>query len=124
MLITDKIKKYRKKVTVVFLIGMIALGIYYYYFDLNHLPSGTFIESLNSPNEQYTINSYQHSGGATTDWSVRVEIVNQSNHKRKNIYWKYHEKDVKLSWINNEIVEINGVKLNIHKDTYHWRRDK
>lgn len=84
-----------------------------------HLPKGDYISSLDSPNKCYTLKSYRYSGGATVDWSLRVELVNNKTNKKTNIYYKYHESEANMKWINNEYVIINGVKLNIHKDYYH-----
>lgn len=83
-----------------------------------NLPDGDYIDSLDSPNGEYTLKAYRYSGGATMDWSLRVEVVNNNTNKKINIYWKYHEKDADMKWIDNETVEINEVILNIHKDYY------
>lgn len=51
-----------------------------------NLPTGCYIASLDSPNGEYTLNSYRYSGGATMDWTLRVEVVNNKNGKKTNIY--------------------------------------
>lgn len=83
-----------------------------------HLPKGDYISSLDSPDKQYTLKSYQYSINMTLDWSLCVELVNNKTNKKINIYYKYHEYEADMKWIDHEYVEINGVKLNIHKDYY------
>ncbi len=53
------------------------------------------------------------------DLSIRVEVVNIKTGKKKNIYYRYHDCEVNMKWLNDYIVEINGVQLNILKDYYH-----
>lgn len=112
-----KIKKHWKKIILVIII-LLIIFIFNSRLIMLKLPTGEYIESLTSPNDEYTLKAYRYSGGATMDWSVRVEIVNNNTNKVVNIYWKYHEKDANMRWIDNENVEINGIKLNIYKDYY------
>lgn len=83
-----------------------------------NLPTGDYINSVKSPNGKYTLNAYRYSGGATMDWTLRVEVVDNTNQKKKNIYWKYHESEADMKWLDAVTVQINGRKLNIHKDYY------
>ncbi len=80
------------------------------------LPIGEHLENLDSPTGEYTLRSYRYSGGATVDWTLRVEVLNNETNKKYNIYWVYHEKDAEMKWLDEETVEINGTKLNIFKD--------
>lgn len=34
------------------------------------------------------------------------------------IYYRYHDYDAEMEWLDEKTVEINGKKLNIHKDYY------
>lgn len=112
-----KIKKHWKKLLLLISV-MLFFGLFNSRFVMLNLPTGDYIDSLDSPNGDYTLKAYRYSGGATMDWSLRVEVINNRTKKKTNIYWKYHEKDVDMSWIDSENVEINEVKLNIHKDYY------
>lgn len=112
-----KIKKHWKKLVLFIFIAFIALFFNSRLVMLN-LPIGDYVNSLNSPNGEYTLKAYRYSGGPTVDWSLRIEVINNSTSKKNNIYWKYHEKDADMKWLDNETVEINGIKLNIHKDYY------
>lgn len=110
----------------VIVIVILFLAIYILYqktYDIDNLPKGEFVESLKSPNEKYTLNAYKYSGGATVDWTLRVEVENNETGKKKNIYWNYHEKEADWKWIDNDTVIINNHKLNIHKDKYDFRWD-
>lgn len=48
-----------------------------------NLPTGDYIDSLDSPNKEHTLKSYRYSGGATVDWSLRVEVVNNKTGKKQ-----------------------------------------
>lgn len=63
---------------------------------LDNLPKGELIDSSVSSNGKYTVNAYLCSGNATTDFSVRCEVVDSETSKCRNIYWKYHQEDVSL----------------------------
>ena len=94
-----KIEKYKKKIIVILIIMIFIYINFCSRFRMWHLPTGEYIESLESPNKEYTLNSYRYSGGATMDWSLRVEVVNNKTNKKINIYYKYHEKDADMEWI-------------------------
>lgn len=82
------------------------------------LPEGTIIETLNSPNGDYTMNAYFIDGGPISANAIRVEIIDNKNGKSKNIYYSYPNDSVILEWIDNDYVKINGIQLDIHKDYY------
>ena len=85
------------------------------------LPKGEFMESVESPTKEYTINSYLCSGNATTGFSVRCEAVNNHSGKARNIYWQYKCKTADIYWLDDFTVSINGIKLNVKTDSYDWR---
>ncbi|NOU67065.1 hypothetical protein GC096_23770 [Paenibacillus sp. LMG 31461] len=103
--------------------GLICYGIYWAFFDMNRLPTGELIEQSNSPNGKYTINAYVSSGGATTDFAVRAELVSNKNSKKKNIYWNYREENAYIVWINDDTVKINGHVLRLPNEKYDFRRE-
>lgn len=111
-----------KYIIVVFILFLLFYLFYNKMYNMNNLPKGDFIDSLKSPNEKYVLNAYRYSGGATVDWTLRVEVENIETREKKNIYWNYHEKEADWKWIDNDNVIINNHKLNIHKDTYDFRR--
>lgn len=102
---------------------IIALSLLLAGCNLENLPQGELIDSSVSPNGIYTVNAYLCSGNATTDFSVRCEVVNSKTSKCRNIYWEYHKKEVSLDWESNEIIIIDGIRLNVLTDEYDWRND-
>ena len=92
-------------------------------FSLCSLPEGEYLETVDSPNGEYQINSYLANGGATVDYAVRCEVVNVKTKEKRNLYWDYHCEEADIEWIDNDNVKINGKELNIHTDYYDWRED-
>lgn len=90
---------------------------------ISGLPEGEFLEAHHSLNGEYTINIYLCGGGATTDYSIRGELLTNTTGTRKNIYWNYHEDDAVVQWISDETVIINNHIINIHDDVYDFRWD-
>jgi hypothetical protein len=104
-------------------IGLICYGIYWAFFDMNRLPTGELIEQSNSPNGKYTVNAYVSSGGATTDFAVRAELVSNKSSKKKNIYWNYREENAYIVWIDDDTVKINGHVLRLPNEKFDFRRE-
>ena len=89
---------------------------------MNNLPKGDFIAAYDSPTELYTLNVYLCGGGATVDFSIRGELVNNENKSEKNIYWSYHEQEAAVEWVDEQTVSINGKTLNVLTDVYDFRK--
>lgn len=89
--------------------------------SLKYLPKGEFLHSHDSPDKQYTVNIYLANGGATVDYAIRGELVDNNTGKAKNIYWNYHEDEAKVSWKDNDTVVINKHVLDVPDDTYDFR---
>ena len=89
--------------------------------NMDGLPKGEFIKSSKSPDNSYTVNAYVCSGNATTDFSVRCEVVDNENENVRNIYWQYKQEDVEIAWEDNETVVIDNHRLNVKEDSYDWR---
>ena len=107
----------------VFLI-IIGFVIYNTFYNLNSVPEGKLIRSIESPNKNYIINTYHHDAGALGDDAVRGELYETKRQERKNIYWNYPDLDPYLEWLNNSEVVIGNQTLNILKgETYDWRHD-
>jgi len=105
-------------------IGLLGYGIYWAFFDMNRLPKGEYITEETSPNGVYTLKAYVNSGGATTSYTIRGELVfNKRNNKTKNIYWNYRENNANIDWIDNDTVVINGHTLNVPNDNFDFRNN-
>ena len=109
-----------KRILVLVLVFVILICVSFQIIEskLLFLPEGTKIETLNSPNGNYTMNAYLIDGGSLSANAIRVEIINNENEKTKNIYYSYPEDVIIFEWMDNDNVIINGVKLNIHSDYY------
>ena len=114
----QKIKNHKKLVIVAIVFLIYIYIVFFSRFRMYYLPTGEYLKSLESPNSSYTLKAYRYSGGATVDWSLRVEVVNNSSNQKYNIYYKYHDYDVDMEWLDDNTVKINGKKLNIHKEYY------
>lgn len=79
--------------------------------------SKDLIESVKSPNGEYTIKTYLRNCGATVDFEVVADLCDKNN-ECDDIYHHYHERDSFVYWIDNDNVSINQKKLNIHKDKF------
>ena len=58
-----------------FFVVMILISIFFTACSLKYLPHGELIDTTVSPNNEYVVNAYLCSGNATTDFSVRCEVV-------------------------------------------------
>ena len=116
-----------KKIVIFLVLAFIIICalIYRFFFSMNSLPKGEFLASSESPNGNVTINAYIARGNATVAESVRCEVIIHDKiiNKKRNIYWQYRQSDVIINWISNSVVDINGVQLDIYKDTYDFRRE-
>lgn len=111
------IKKHYKKVLIILVLSTIIYLIFFSRLRMLNLPKGEYIESVVSPDGYYTLKSYRYGGKAIMDdWSLRVELVNNKTNKTINIYYKYHENESNIKWIDKQTVKINNNVLNIHKD--------
>ncbi len=106
---------------IIIIVALIICILCYFFYDMNSLPKGELLESIESPTNEYTINSYIVRNSLSAD-AIRVELINNKTTKRKNIYWGYPENIADIKWRDKETVEINEHVLNIHKDIYDWRK--
>lgn len=89
---------------------------------MSRLPQGDLLAEYPSPTGQYSIKIYRCSGNATTAYSIRGELV--EGDKKRNIYWEYKETDAYVFWVSEYEVKINGIRLDVRRDTYDWRRER
>ena len=108
------------------IILVITIGIYaihWAFFDIQRIDGQELINEVVSPDGKYTVSAYLNNGGATTDYAVLCSVRNNETDKAKNIYWNYHCTEAEIEWIDEKTIAINGVELNVTKDTYDYRND-
>ena len=110
-------------IVILLIIALLAYGIYWAFYDIQRLDGQNVIEEVSSPNGTYTITAYLNNGGATTDYAVLCSVKNNSTGKEKKIYWQYHCTKADIIWLDEDTVQINGVELNVKRDTYDYRHD-
>ncbi|WOV87221.1 DUF5412 family protein [Sporosarcina oncorhynchi] len=104
---------------------VLILLINYFFFSMHQLPDGDFLTDERSPSGDYTVKAYVSRSGATVADAVRGEVVyHKKKDKTKNIYWEYRESEAVIQWLDEHTVSINGVKLDVRKDIYDFRKDK
>lgn len=104
---------------------VLILLINYFFFSMQQLPDGDFLTEERSPGGDYTVKAYVSRSGATVADAVRGEVVyHKKKDKTKNIYWEYRESEAVIQWLDEHTASINGVKLDVRKDIYDFRKDK
>lgn len=118
------LKKFLKVIIPIILI--ITVGVYavhWAFFDIQRIDGQELINEVVSPDGKYTVSAYLNNGGATTDYAVLCSVRNNETEKEKNIYWNYQCTEAVIEWNNKDTVTINGIELNVTKDTYDYRND-
>jgi len=110
-------------IVVLLVIALLAFGFYWAFYDIQHIEGQEIIQEVYSPNGTYTVTAYLNNGGATTSYAVLCSVKNNNTGKEKNIYWQYRCTDADIIWLDEDTVQINGVKLNVKRDTYDYRHD-
>ena len=121
-------KKYIKiiiPIVIVFslIIAFVIYGIHWASFDIQRIEGQEVIQEIISPNDNYTITAYLNNGGATSDYAVLCSVIDNQTGKERNIYWQYHCSDVDIEWKDERTVIINGIQLDVLKDSYDYRSD-
>jgi len=121
-------KKWSAPVTItvsvlMIIFAFISYGIYWAFFDIQRLDGQEVITVSDSPDSSYTVTAYLNNGGATTDYAVLCAVKNKKTDKERNIYWNYHCRTADIQWLNDQTVCINGIELDVTKDSYDYRRN-
>ena len=117
-------KKFLKVIILIFI--FIVIGVYtinWAFFDIQRIDGQELLNEVVSPDGKYTVSAYLNNGGATTDYAVLCSVRNNKTEKEKNIYWNYHCTEAEIEWNDEDTVIINGIELNVTKDTYDYRND-
>lgn len=87
--------------------------------DINDLPKGDYVLSVASPDEKSTIKMYKIDNSIGK--GVRCEL--KKGDKTRNIFWQTGITESAIIWQSNEVVDINGVLLNVTNNySYDCRR--
>ena len=108
-------------IVILFVASLLGYGIYWIFFDIQHIEGQKVIRETTSPDGTYTITAYLNNGGATTDYAVLCSVKTNRTGREKNIYWQYHCSTAFIFWIDEDTVQINGVELNVKNDIYDYR---
>lgn len=120
--------RFKAKLIIMLLLLLLLLTpiylIYRFFFSMGSLPKGELLYKVDSPTNEYTINIYIVRGkNVTVSDSIRGELVFNNRIKfSKNIYWQYRQSWVDVIWLDNYIVNINGVILDVRRDVYDFRK--
>lgn len=118
--------KYKKIIIYIFFIILFIIGYAYYnlFHNLQSVPKGELIRSIESPDGNYVIKTYFNDGGSLSHDAARGELYNIKRERGKTIYWNYPDHDPYVKWLNNKEVLLGDQVLNILKgETYDWRHD-
>ncbi|TRZ38515.1 hypothetical protein CEQ21_24320 [Niallia circulans] len=109
-----------KKNAISILIGIVLVSGYFinYKYNLEFLPKGFINKTVVSPDEKHEIKLYNISAYFMDYKTVRAVVVNIENKKSKTIYSNVLNKEAEINWLDNKTVIIEGIKLNIERDTY------
>lgn len=112
----------------VLLIGILLFGLFmlfnYLFFNIDRLPEGEALAEKTSPSGAYTVVTYVNNTHSTVAPAVRGEVIYHDEHdKLRNLYWAYRIEKGEIEWINEHVVSINGMELDVRKDTYDFRKD-
>ena len=106
----------------IIIIIIILTGVVYVsFFSMSNLPIGEEIKRESSPDNEHMLIVYICENALSAP-AIRCEVVNIYTGKARNIYWQYREEYVDILWLDNYTVSINGICLNIFRDSYDWRR--
>ncbi len=110
-------------IVLLLVISMLGYGFYWAFYDIQRLEGQEVIQKVTSPNGTYTVTAYLNNGGATTGCAVLCSVKTNGRNNEKNIYWQYRCEEANIVWVDEHTVQINGVELNVKKDTYDYRHD-
>lgn len=78
-------------------------------FSMEYLPVGEKLYSVASPAGDKTLTVYCVNNSFGT--AVRADVTSRDG--VKNVYWQTGLEGVDSGWVNNMVVDINGVELNV-----------
>lgn len=110
-------------IPVLIIVLFVAYAVHWAFFDIQRLDGQKLLKESSSPDGKYTVSVYLNNGGATTGYAVLCSVKDNESGKERNIYWKYRIENANVEWTNEKTVIINGVELDVTKDSYDYRHD-
>ncbi len=108
-------------VSVILIAVVIPSALYIKFFTIWGVRGQQPIKIVSSPDGRYTVTAYLNNGGATTAYAVLGTVTDNKTGIERNIYWQYRCHVAYIDWVDNTTVIINGVELDVKKDTYDYR---
>ncbi|MET3696567.1 hypothetical protein ABID53_000886 [Bacillus oleivorans] len=81
---------------------------------LSSLGRDELIKTVQSPDENYTINFYSWDAGAAGTFGISGEVEGFWSHRR--IYYERRIEQAELEWLNNHTISINGHHLDLDNE--------
>ncbi|MCL2784815.1 MAG: DUF5412 domain-containing protein [Propionibacteriaceae bacterium] len=110
------------------LLILLLIGYVLYAGSPNTMPNvsrGEFLCASTSPEGTYTVNLYDVYAGRPAGFTGGMVVTNKTG-KKKSIYYEgsmsLPNPRCTVSWETDQIVIINGKRLDVTKDTYDFRR--
>ncbi|CQR47532.1 hypothetical protein BN1058_01856 [Paraliobacillus sp. PM-2] len=95
---------------------------YNHYYNLNYLPQGILNDSIEGPDDKYSIRTYHFDG--FYGLNAKASLFNNETGEEDTIYFNWYDYDPKVIWLNEKEVRIGREELNVFEDKYDYRHDK
>jgi hypothetical protein len=97
--------------------GLLIIFLLLQFTFITLLGGPTHLTTSESPNKNYRIDFIYFDAGAMGTFGIRGELNGPLGFK-KQIYYERHATEAKVTWVENDIVNINGHQLNLKKGEY------
>lgn len=112
------------KKTIFAIMLLLAAGGYLYwnvFHNIQRIKWQEILAETTSPDGRYTVTAYLTNGGATTAFCVLAGVEDHIRRRERKFYWQYRCEEAEMEWISDYVLRINGVTLDVGKDTFDWR---
>lgn len=90
---------------------------------MEELPEGSLLDSADSSNGTYRIETYLCSDKG--EMHIRCAVVEIATSESRNIYWNKYNEDVDIEWLDDSTVKIEGKTINVtDKEVYFDYREE
>ena len=105
---------------------LLAVGGYLYwnlFHNIQRIKWQEILSETTSPNGRYTVTAYLTNGGATTAFGVLAGVEDHKRGRERKFYWQYRCEEAEMEWLSDSVLRINGITLDVDKDTFDYRYD-